>query len=160
MKRLNADVVIALLLLTISTVFFVDTFTYGRAGLAIVGAKLWPRAIMIALGVLSALYFVQSIRKEGSPPSAGQGAKTWIVENRNVVACFALYALFLASLPWLGMLLGGAAFVFATLTVLGHRDMKSHLVHLAVAVLSVGLMWSIFTFALGVVLPEGEILPR
>lgn len=159
MKRLNADVVIALLLLTISAAFFVDTFTYGRAGLAIVGAKLWPRAIMIALGVLSALYLVQAIRKE-TVPSASRGAEAWIAENRNVVACFALYALFLAALPWLGMLLGGIAFVFATLTVLGHRDMKSHLVHLAVAVLSVGLMWSIFTFALGVVLPEGEILPR
>lgn len=159
MKRLNADVVIALLLLTISAVFFVDTFTYGRAGLAIVGAKLWPRAIMIALGVLSALYLAQAIRQE-SAPGTSRGAKTWLAENRNVVACFALYALFLVGLPWLGMLLGGIAFVFATLTVLGHRDMKSHLVHLAVAVLSVGLMWSIFTFALGVVLPEGEILPR
>lgn len=159
MKRINADVVIALLLLTISTVFFVDTFTYGRAGLAIIGAKLWPRAIMLALGVLSVAYLVQSIRK-GTPPSSGQGAKAWIAENRNVIACFALYGIFLAGLPWLGMLLGGVAFVFATLTVLGHRDLKSHLVHLAVAVLSVGLMWSIFTFALGVVLPEGEILPR
>lgn len=159
MKRLNADVVIALLLLTISAVFFLDTFTYGRAGLAIVGAKLWPRAIMIALGVLSALYLIQSIRKE-SAPGASRGVMAWIAENRNVIVCFALYALFLAALPWLGMLLGGIAFVFATLTVLGHRDMKSHLMHLAVAVLSVGLMWSIFTFALGVVLPEGEILPR
>ncbi len=159
MKRLNADVVIALLLLTISAVFFLDTLTYGRAGLAIVGAKLWPRAIMIALGVLSALYLIQSIRKD-TVPSASRGTKAWVAENRNVVACFALYALFLAVLPWLGMLLGGIAFVFATLTVLGHRDVKSHLVHLAVAVVSVGLMWSIFTFALGVVLPEGEILPR
>ena len=159
MKRLNADVVIALLLLTISAVFFIDTFTYGRAGLAIVGAKLWPRAIMIALGVLSALYLVQSIRKE-TVPSTSQGAKAWVAENCNVIACFALYALFLAALPWLGMLLGGIGFVFATLTVLGHRDMKSHLVHLAVAAFSVGLMWSIFTFALGVVLPEGDILPR
>lgn len=159
MKRIDADVVIALLLLTISAVFFLDTFTYERAGLAIVGAKLWPRAIMAALGVLSALYLAQSIRKEAAP-STGQGAKAWAAANRNVIACFALYALFLASLPWLGMLLGGVGFVFATLTVLGHRDMKSHLVHLAVAVVSVGLMWSIFTFALGVVLPEGEILPR
>ena len=159
MKRLNADVVIALLLLTISAVFLVDTFTYGRAGLAIVGAKLWPSAIMIALGVLAALYLIQSIRKEPVAPTS-QGAKAWIAENRNVITCFALYALFLVGLPWLGMLLGGIAFVFATLTVLGHRDMKSHLVHLAVAAVSVGAMWSIFTFALGVVLPEGEILPR
>ena len=37
-----------------------------------------------------------------------------------VLAVFVLYVLFLLSLPWLGMLLGGIAFVFAVQTVIGN----------------------------------------
>ncbi len=56
------------------------------------------------------------------------------------------------------MLLAGIAFVFLTLTAVGTRDPRSLALHVAVAVGAVGLMWGIFTFALGVILPEGEIL--
>ncbi len=159
MSRLNADVVIALLLLILTAVFFADTFAYHRLHMTIIGAKLWPRIVLAALFILSLMYLVQSLR---APKTADVpfDLKDWLRANRNVISSFALYALFLITLPYLGMLLGGTLFVFATLTVLGHRDLRSHLVHLAIAVVSMGSMWAIFTFGLGVILPEGEILPR
>ena len=60
----------------------------------------------------------------------------------------------------LGMLLGGMAFVFVTLSFLGPNERRSHLINAAVAVVTIGCMWLLFTYALGVILPQGEILPR
>jgi len=159
MSRLNPDVVIALVLLVVATIFFVDTFSYQRMHLTIVGAKLWPRIVLIALFILSFVYLVHALRTPKTTRTPFD-LKAWLHVNRNVIACFLLYAVFLATLPYLGMLLGATLFLFATLSILGRRDLRSHLVHLAIAVVSVGSMWSIFTFGLGVILPEGVILPR
>lgn len=160
MQRINADIVIALLLMLVCAVFFAETFAYQKVHLAIIGSKLWPRLVVSALFVLSAAYLVQSLRQHREPRIEAWSFKQWLGNNRNVIGCFALYALFLLSLPYLGMLLGGALFVFATLTFLGRHDLRSHLWHALIAVAAVGLMWAVFTYALGVILPEGEILPR
>ena len=56
------------------------------------------------------------------------------------------------------MLLGGIGFVFLALTLLGEPELKRVPLHLAIAVGMVGLMWTIFTFGLGVLLPDGELL--
>jgi len=160
MRRISADVVIALFLLVVCAVFYVETFAYQRVYLSIIGAKLWPRVVVAALFVLSAMFLVQALRAGAPPRKAPWSLKEWLARNRNVIVCFALYALFLLSLPWLGMLLGGTFFVFATLAAIGHNDAKSYLIHAVIAVVAIGLMWSVFTFALGVVLPQGEILPR
>ena len=164
MKRLDANVVIALLLLTISTVLYVDTFYYKTVPGAIIGATIWPRVVTILLGFLSAIYLIQSLRAtrpEPGPDDMSQiGFSAWLRLNRNVIGCFALYGVFLFSLKWLGMLLGGMAFVFVTLSFLGPNERRSHLINAAVAVVTIGCMWLPFTYALGVILPQGEILPR
>lgn len=160
MSRLSPDIIISLLLMTLSAALFVETFGMQKVHLAIIGAKLWPRIVVIALFFLSTLYFIQSVRATRPPPSAPVSAKCWVLENRNVIGCFAIYALFLLTLPYLGMLLGGSLFVFATLTLIGKRDLRGHLIHAAVAVVTIGGMWALFRFGLGVILPEGELLPR
>ena len=160
MRRINADVVIALLLMVICAVFFAETFAYQKVHLAIIGSKLWPRVVVVAMFVLACAYLAQSLRL---PRTRGQEAWSpaqWLRDNRNVVGSFALYAVFLLTLPYLGMLLGGTLFVFLALTFLGRRTWLNHTIHIAIALVSVGLMWWVFTHALGVVLPEGEILPR
>ena len=85
---------------------------------------------------------------------------SWIARYRNALWCYGLFALFLISLPYLGMLVGGALFVFACLTALGAPGWRSVPLHAAIAVVSVGAMWAVFTFALRVFLPEGEWIPR
>lgn len=161
MRRISADVVIALLLLIICGGLYADTHYYETVPGAIIGSKIWPRVVTFFLGGLSALYLIQSLRAEPAEAAAEKGTVAeWFSANRNVVGCFFLYGLFLISLKWLGMLLGGMLFVFVTLTFLGERDTKSHLINAAVAVVTIGCMWAIFTFALGVILPQGEILPR
>jgi hypothetical protein len=159
MRRVNADLVIALFLLVLCGAFFVETLYIRTPALAFVGADVWPRVVVVFLFILSAVYLVQSLRTP-APERARAGVKPWLAEHRNAIVCFGFYAVFLLSLPYLGMLLGSILFVFATLTALGRRTPRNHAIHLAIAVLSMGLMWSVFTFALGVSFPEGEILPR
>lgn len=163
MKKLNPDIVIALVLLVLSGIFFVETFFYKSMPGAIIGAKIWPRIVTVLLGVLAFIFLVQNLRapaKVAGPDDTPWQLGPWLAENRNVIALFVLYGLFLLSLKWLGMLLGGILFVFVTLTFLGERSMRDHAINAAVAIITIGSMWAIFTFLLGVILPQGEILPR
>lgn len=159
MQRISSDILIATLLLVLCGAFFVESFAIRDSAMQIVSAALWPRAAIVALAVLSMMYLVQSLRA-GAAPRQRIGLRAWLGDNRNVLAVFALYGLFLVSLRSLGMLLGGALFVFLTLTAMGRRDARSHALHLAIAVVSIGAMWALFTFGLGVILPEGRVLPR
>jgi putative tricarboxylic transport membrane protein len=63
-------------------------------------------------------------------------------------------------MPYLGMLLGGLAFVFLLLNALGGWGPKQMALHAVIALVTVGGMWSLFTFGLHVLLPPGEILGR
>ena len=64
---------------------------------------------------------------------------------------------FLASMPVLGMLIGGVTFVFLLMGLLGGWAPRQIVIHASVAIISVGSMWSLFTFGLGVMLPVGMI---
>ena len=57
----------------------------------------------------------------------------------------------------LGSLIGGVAFVFTLMGVLGGWSPRHLVPHAALALISVGGMWSVFTYGLGVILPPGEI---
>jgi hypothetical protein len=57
----------------------------------------------------------------------------------------------------LGSLIGGVLFVFTLMGVLGGWSPKHILQHAALALISVGGMWAIFTYGLEVILPPGEI---
>lgn len=88
-----------------------------------------------------------------SPMQFGEFYRYW----KNVFWCFLLFGLYLWSLPWLGMLVGACLFVFVLLTALGGWQPRQLLLHAAIALLTVGGMWSLFTFGLGVLLPSGSL---
>ncbi len=83
----------------------------------------------------------------------------YLVYWRNPIICFGLFAAYLALLPVLGMLIDGMAFVFVLLCALGGWSPRDMAIHAAVAVISVGGMWSVFTFGLNVLLPTGMLIP-
>ena len=57
----------------------------------------------------------------------------------------------------LGSLIGGVLFVFTLMSVLGGWSPRNLALHATLALVTVGGMWSIFTYGLGVLLPPGEI---
>ena len=123
-----------------------------------IGADVWPQFILVALFVLTLIYLFQSLRLAPKEKVDGGGLMGWARHYKNALWCYFLFFLFLISLPWLGMLIGASLFVFAVLTVLGERTLRTHSIHAVIAVASISIMWAIFTFGLRVMLPEGEVL--
>lgn len=166
MTRVNRDLVAAIALLVITGVFFVASFDIREPDYGQLGPAVWPRIILGILGVLSLVYLVQTLRRGPSDeagadnsqsPTEADGATSGSGSWRNVAWCFALFLAYLLALPWLGMLLSGMLFVFLLLTVLGGWTPRLLALHGVIALGTVGGMWALFTYGLGVLLPTGDL---
>ena len=144
MERLNRDVYIAVLLLVVCGVFFWASFDIREPDYGTLPPSAWPRVILAVLTLLSLIYLAQSLRRgpdeapapEETPGPAGIGG--WFAKWRNVLWCFLLFFAYLASLPVLGMLIGGVLFVFILLNVLGGWQPRQLVFHAAVASIAIG----------------------
>lgn len=161
MISFNRNSVLAMLLLAFCAGAYWKTFDIQTRNDGIMHATVWPRLILAFMFVFALVYLVRSLRqtRQVVQPAEKRGVMAWLHYYRNPIWCFALYFAFLASLPYLGMLIGGALLVFLMLSVLGGFERRKLLLHAVIAVIAVGGMWAIFTFALKVILPAGEILP-
>ena len=160
MARLNRDIIVAIVLLLGCGVFFWRTFYIPDMDYESLGSEVWPRAILVLFALLTLGYLFQSLKKlpeKASADDAGGGLMGWISRYQNALWCYGLFFAFLIALPILGMLIGGALFVFFILTALGNRSLRAHVIHAATAVIFITFMWAVFTFGLKVFLPEGEI---
>lgn len=163
MKRLNQDTIVAVFLLLFCAVFIGASFQIREMDFGQMASATWPRAILTLLTVLVMIYLAQSLSKSGdkladaNQVKRGPGIAGWLKYYRNAIWCYVLFFAFLMSLDYLGMLIGGVLFVFGMLTVLGERTSRNFLMHALIAIVSVGLMWAIFTFGLRVILPQGMI---
>lgn len=168
MTRVNRDTVIAVALLLACGVFAVASFEIREPDYGQLSPATWPRVVVGILALLSVIYLVQSIRKGMPEPDGdtagqdpgGRGVAGFFAYWRNVFWCFALFLAYLLTMPYLGMLIGGLAFVFLLLNALGGWQPKQLLLHGVIAVVTVGGMWALFTFGLHVILPRGELLGR
>ena len=162
MTRVNRDTVIAIVLLMAWGVFLAASFEIRQPDYGVLSPATWPRVIIAVLIVLTLIYLVQSIRMgvpEAPPEEDSPGSIAGFVAHwRNVFWVFALFLVYLLSMPYLGMLIGGLAFVFLLLNALGGWQPKQLVLHAIIAVVTVGGMWALFTFGLRVILPPGEIL--
>lgn len=156
MTKFNRDTITALLLLVLCGVLFWQTFYIREVPFSQVGSEVWPRFVLILLTILSIIYLFRSMtepRNPGEPFSL----RTWLQTYRNPLICFAMFFVFLVALPYFGMLIAGILFVFITQSILGGWQPRQLGKHAVISVLAVGGMWAVFTFALGVLLPAGEL---
>ena len=158
MNIINRDSVVALTLLLVCGLFLNAVGDIRITKYGTITSDLWPRIVLIILSVLCMVYFLQSIRKPVKTEKTKFSLHQWFLNYKNAIACYSLFGLFVWTLPFLGMLLGGIIFVFLILSFLGNKNKRSLIIHVAISVISIVLMWSIFTFGLGVMLPEGQIL--
>ncbi|WP_136659257.1 tripartite tricarboxylate transporter TctB family protein [Nitratireductor sp. XY-223] len=154
---LNRDFFVALFFLILSGVMFVATFQLPPPMFGQMSPALWPRIILVPLALLAFVLLISSQRGEAEEqPRRSLGE--WFGYYRNPIVCFALFFLFLVTMPVLGMLIGGLAYVFLTLSVLGGWKPRQLLLHAVITAVFVVGMWAIFTLLLGVFLPEGALL--
>jgi len=156
--RLNRDVYVAIVLLVLCGVFFTASFDVRHIDYGILMPAAWPRIILGALSILSVIYLVQSLGR-GAPVDPEPFSIAGVLRKyRNPLWCYGLFLLFLLTLEFLGMLIGGVLFVFCLLTAIGGATKRNLVVHALIAVIMVGAMWALFTYALGVIFPQGEII--
>ena len=162
MTRVNRDTVIAIVLLMACGILLAASFEIREPDYGVLSPAAWPRVIIAVLTFLSLIYLVQSIR-QGAPEATPGEDDPWSIAGfvahwRNVFWVFALFLVYLLTMPYLGMLIGGLAFVFLLLNALGGWQPRQLVLHAIIALVTVGGMWALFTFGLRVMLPPGEIL--
>ncbi len=155
---LNRDVIVAVVLLLICGAFMNASFSIREPLFNQMSSALWPRVILTPLAILSFIYLIRSLVSGGDRRVKRGGVNGWIGHYKYPIACFFLFFCFLATLPYLGMLIGGLLYVFIMLTIFGGWGPRQLAMHAAISIVAVGAMWSVFTFGLGVILPPGEIL--
>ncbi len=157
---ISRDSVVAILLLALCGVLWHASYDIEITNYGTMAGTIWPRIIIVAVALFSALMLLTSLLNRPAEDKAPAETPTPLLKRyRNALIIYVLFLGFLFTLPTLGMHLGGALFVFLPLTALGRPSPKLIAIHAAVAVVSIGVMWSIFTFGLRVILPQGEILP-
>ena len=153
----NRDSIVALCLIMASGGLMVASFNIREPDYGVLSPAAWPRLIIIIMGVLSVLYFIQSLRmpEANTPTEPPKSLFEFIAYWRNVFSVFIIFAAYLLALPFLGMLIGNIAFSFILLSALG--GWRPFLLHGLVAIGTSGGMWLLFTYALEVFLPRGSL---
>jgi hypothetical protein len=155
MKTVNRDALVAVILLLFCGAAFWETYNIQTFESAAMDADVWPRLVVGTLTVLCVLYLFQSLRHPERVEVVS--VRTLIGTYSNALWCFGLFALFLLTLNWLGILIGGFLFVFLCLTVLGNRSPRDHVIHALTALMTVATTWVVFSYALEVFLPQGTV---
>ncbi|MDF1791856.1 MAG: tripartite tricarboxylate transporter TctB family protein [Thalassobaculaceae bacterium] len=156
---MSRDTIVAILLLAFCGVLWHASYDIEITNYGTMASAVWPRIIIVAIGAFSALLLLTSLKQRHETVAEQAPSEPFFTRYRNAALIYALFLLFLMTLPTLGMHLGGTLFVFLSLTARGRPAPKRIFLHAAVAIVSIGAMWSIFTFGLRVILPQGEILP-
>ena len=159
MTKVNRDAFVATVLLLVCGILFWASFDIRQPDYGVLMPSTWPRVIITVLTILSSIYLFQSLRMDSREPTkdTSPGIRGFFLYWRNPIFCFLMFFVFLITLPILGMLIGGIAFVFLLMSVLGGWEIGKLFTHAIISIVTVGSMWSLFTFGLGVMLPEGII---
>jgi putative tricarboxylic transport membrane protein len=172
MVKFNRDSVVAIILLLLCGILFYSSFDIRQPDYGVLMPSTWPRIIIAVLALLSSIYLIQSLRARPdekidddlnirvdafSITENKPGIMGFFDYWRNPIICFSMFFLFLITLPIFGMLIGGLIFVFTLMSLLGGWKPRKLMTHAAISILTVGAMWSLFTFVLGVMLPVGII---
>lgn len=160
MSSLNRDTLVSIvLLLLLGFLFGATFFTIPETTYNSMKPTVWPQAVIGFTTFWSAVYLVQSLANRESPRVGTRGGMpAFLAKYRNSLVCFLLFGAFVAALPYFGILIAGFLFIFAVLALIGDRRPKELALYGGIAAVTVVGFWAIFTFLLGVMLPEGEVL--
>ena len=161
MSKLNQDTLIAIFLIIFCGIMIHNTGYIEDPGYQGMKASFWPTVILWLLSFMSLWLLVKSFYQNQHNLKEINKSKfeaSFFKKFRNASICFGMFILFLLFLDYLGMLLAGIFFVLGLLTFLGGVSKNKLIQHFLISLISIGVMWSIFTFGLKVILPEGEII--
>ena len=158
--NIKKDTIVAIFLLLFCGIMINSSFDIEDPGYQGMKASFWPTIVLCLLSIMCLVMLIKSVvtEAENNLNSNDTNLTNVFFKFKNASICFLMFVLFLAFLDYLGMLIGGVLFVFGLLTMLGGFELKKIIHHFIISIITIGIMWSIFTFGLKVILPEGEIL--
>jgi len=158
--NINKDTIVAIFLLLFCGIMINNSFEIEDPGYQGMKASFWPTVILCLLSVMCLVMLIKSVvyKTENNLDAIDESTSNIFFKFKNALICFFMFVLFLTFLDYLGMLIGGILFVFGLLTLLGGSSPKKLFNHFIISIITIGIMWSIFTFGLKVILPEGELL--
>ena len=158
--NIKKDTIVAIFLLLFCGIMINSSFDIEDPGYQGMKASFWPTIVLCLLSIMCLVMLIKSVitEPENNLNSNDTNLTNVFFKFKNASICFLMFVLFLAFLDYLGMLIGGVLFVFGLLTMLGGFELKKIINHFIISIITIGIMWSIFTFGLKVILPEGEIL--
>ena len=158
--NIKKDTIISIFLLLFCGIMINSSFDIEDPGYQGMKASFWPTIVICLLSIMCLVMLIKSVvtEAENNLNSNDTNLTNVFFKFKNASICFLMFVLFLAFLDYLGMLIGGVLFVFGLLTMLGGFELKKIINHFIISIITIGIMWSIFTFGLKVILPEGEIL--
>ena len=158
--NIKKDTIVAISLLLFCGIMINSSFDIEDPGYQGMKASFWPTIVLFLLSTMCLVMLIKSVvtEAENNLNSNDTNLTNVFFKFKNASICFLMFVLFLAFLDYLGMLIGGVLFVFGLLTMLGGFELKKIINHFIISIITIGIMWSIFTFGLKVILPEGEIL--
>ena len=158
--NIKKDTIVAISLLLFCGIMINSSFDIEDPGYQGMKASFWPTIVLCLLSIMCLVMLIKSVitEPENNLNSNDTNLTNVFFKFKNASICFLMFVLFLAFLDYLGMLIGGVLFVFGLLTMLGGFELKKIINHFIISIITIGIMWSIFTFGLKVILPEGEIL--
>ncbi len=158
--NIKKDTIVAISLLLFCGIMINSSFDIEDPGYQGMKASFWPTIVLCLLSIMCLVMLIKSVvtEAENNLNSNDTNLTNVFFKFKNASICFLMFVLFLAFLDYLGMLIGGVLFVFGLLTMLGGFELKKIINHFIISIITIGIMWSIFTFGLKVILPEGEIL--
>lgn len=158
--NINKDTIVAIFLLLFCGIMINNSFEIEDPGYQGMKASFWPTVILCLLSVMCLVMLIKSVvyKTDNNVDAIDQNTSNIFFKFKNALICFFMFVLFLTFLDYLGMLIGGILFVFGLLTLLGGTSPKKLFNHFIISIITIGIMWSIFTFGLKVILPEGELL--
>ena len=158
--NINKDTIVAIFLLLFCGIMINNSFEIEDPGYQGMKASFWPTVILCLLSVMCLVMLIKSVvyKTDNNLDAIEENTSKIFFKFKNALICFFMFVLFLTFLDYLGMLIGGILFVFGLLTLLGGTSPKKLFNHFIISIITIGIMWSIFTFGLKVILPEGELL--
>jgi len=158
--NIKKDTIVAIFLLLFCGIMINSSFDIEDPGYQGMKASFWPTIVLCLLSIMCLVMLIKSVvtEAENNLNPNDTNLTNVFFKFKNASICFLMFVLFLAFLDYLGMLIGGVLFVFGLLTMLGGFELKKIINHFIISIITIGIMWSIFTFGLKVILPEGEIL--
>ena len=109
---MNRDTLVSLLLLVFCGVMISASLEIEDTSYGTMQSSVWPQAVLGILTVFCLAMFGQSVLKPAVAKPESSAASGGIGRYRNAITVYILFFLFLVTMPYLGMLLGGVGFVF------------------------------------------------